>query len=244
MTEAGLQLRNLLLGYVDEHTQDSHPGLISYYPTVVALTATKSGRGGSGTGGNVPLDTAALDFCSGAYWSADGRPMPDTEQARNPDNYRPGFEMTVLGLVDTTRAALDMTPAILPRAVGQTHAPRPDVFNGLRWLSLRADDIADRHPVLFRNICVELTRLWVHVYGVVWGSSKDVTHSQCPHCYQVESVWSNGTNAVCITPGCRTESGARWCWELVGGEWQAIAEPDAGDGTHTDEDLQRWSDVS
>lgn len=239
------RLRQLLVrGYVDEHTQERHPSLLDWYPTVVAWSSVRDGRGGGGSGGSVPLNVAAIDFCSRSYWAAPDIPMPGTEQANNPDHYRPGFEVTVLGLSDTARRALGTEPAIMPRDAGASHLPRPDVQRALRWLALRAQDLWTGHPQLALTIEAEANRLLVRVYAMAWGSSRDTTHSQCPYCHQVESVWSDGSRAVCITPTCRRPDGQRRCWQVNPADdaWHEVEEPDAdGLGRLTDDALSRWT---
>ena len=233
----------LTYGYEDEQTGQYEPGLLSWYPMVAAWTGVRNrGRGGSAGGGGLPLNSDALDFCSRSYWANRDMTMPTTEQAQNPDNYRPGFEVTVLALVDEVRRAYGDKP--LPRERGAGHGPRPDVEHALGWIALRAHDLVADHPALARRVYDEAVRLLVHVRAMYWGNSREATHSQCPHCHQVESVISDGERAVCITPICRRGDGTRYCWQLVDGTWQDVPEPDVdGRGQVGDDEVARWGNV-
>lgn len=245
VTTPAEKLRQLLTyGHDDEHTGEHQPGLLEWYPTVVQWTTVRSvgSAGGSGKSAPLPFNADAMDFLAGRYWANPDLTMagagPNGEA--DPENYREGFEPTVLGLEAATRRGLGFERATHLR--GMPLEPKPAVVAALKWLGHSTELLYDALPLLADTVREEALRLIVRSRGMAWGARLDAQKSQCPHCYQVESVWSDEDRAVCVTPTCRRPDGSRHCWRVVAGEWQEVEEPDVrGRGQVSDEQLQRWS---
>jgi hypothetical protein len=245
VTTPAQRLRQLLTyGHHDERSGEHQPGLLDWYPTVVEWTTVRS-VGGGGAGGKtapLPFNADAMDFLGGRYWANPDLTMGEAGAGgeSDPDNYRDGFEPTVLGLEASARRGLGFAPATHLR--GQPLEPKPAVVAALRWLGHSAELLYDALPFLAETVREESLRLVVRSRSMAWGSRLTAQRSQCPHCYQVESVWSDEERAVCVTPTCRRPDGSRHCWQVVAGQWAEVPEPDVrGRGQVSDEQLQRWS---
>lgn len=242
------KLRNLLTyGHDDERTGEHQYGLLEYYPIVVAWTTVRSvGDGGGGGGKHAPLpfNADAMDFLAGRYWTNTEVTMAGAGAAgeADPENYREGFEPTVLGLELAVRRQLGLNPA--PRMRAEPLQPKPAVVAALRWLGSATETMCAAVPFLADTVREEALRLVVRSRAMAMGSRFDAQKSQCPHCYQPESVWADDRHAVCITPVCRHEDGSRRCWTAVEGAWVSTQEPDLrGRGQVSDEKLMRWAET-
>jgi hypothetical protein len=260
------KLRQLLTyGHHDERSGEHQPGLLDWYPTIVEWTTVRSvGGGGGGKHAPLPFNADAMDFLAGRYWANPDLTMGEAGPSgeSDPENYREGFEPTVLGLEGAARRGLGFAQALPQRA--EPLQPKPAVLAGLRWLGDATEMLYDALPLLAETVREEALRLIVRSRSMTWGSRLTAQRSQCPHCYQVESVWSDEERAVCITPTCRRPDGSRHCWmalcsaceksapeeprckasalgvhQLV---WAATQEPDLrGRGQVSDEQLTRWA---
>jgi hypothetical protein len=244
VTTPAQALRQLLThGHDDEHTGEHQPGLLEWYPTVVRWTTVRSvGAGGGGKHAPLPFNADAMDFLAGRYWANPDMTMGEAGAAGegDPENYREGFEPTVLGLELAARRGLGFEQPTRLRA--EPLAPKPAVIAALRWLGGAAELLYDALPMLADTVREEAIRLAVRSRSMAWGTRLDAQRSQCPHCYQVESVWSDEDRAVCITPTCRRPDGSRVCWRKVDGDWTEVQEPDIrGRGQVSDEQLTRWA---
>jgi hypothetical protein len=267
VTTPAQRLRQLLThGHDDEHTAEHQPGLLEWYPIVVEWTTVRSvGGGGGGRHAPLPFNADAMDFLGGRYWANPDVTMGEAGAAgeADPENYREGFEPTVLGLESAARRGLGFGPASHWR--GAPLEPKPAVVNALRWLGHSTELLYDALPLLADTIREESLRLIVRSRSMAWGARMNAQRSQCPHCYQVESVWSDEDRAVCITPTCRRPDGSRHCWRVlcqachrppaeaprcaemgdgvhVAPVWAEVPEPDPrGRGQVSDEQLTKWA---
>lgn len=241
------RLQELLThGYEDPWTGEHQPGLLDWYPMVVLWTTVRSvGGAGGGRHAPLPLNADALDFCRGRYWADVDIPMSaaNSAQLADPTFYRPGFELTALGLEASARRALGLSPRLkTPSAVGSA---RSDVIAALRWLSTATETLTEAAPLLASTVREEALRVSIRSRGMLWGARLSEQRSQCMYCHQVESVWSDEKRAVCITPTCRQADGSRHCWGYIDGAWEPIREPDVAQrGQVSDEQLQRWADTA
>jgi hypothetical protein len=264
------RLRQLLTyGHHDEHTGEHQPGLLDWYPIVVEWTTVRSVGGGSG-GKHAPLpfNADAMDFLGGRYWANPDMTMGEAGAAgeADPENYREGFEPTVLGLELAARRALGFESAMRMRS--EPLAEKPGVLAALRWLGDTTETLYSVLPLLADTVREESLRLIVRSRSMAWGARMNAQRSQCPHCYQIESVWSDEDRAVCITPTCRRPDGSRHCWRMlcqacqrppteaprciasadrrhVAPTWAEVAEPDPrGRGQVSDEQLTKWASAS
>lgn len=245
ITTPAERLRRLLTdGHDDELTGEHQLGLLEYYPIVTEWVLVRSVGTGGGGGKHAPLpfNADAMDFLSGRYWANPDVTMAGAGPAgeSDPDNYREGFEPTVLGLEAAARHGLGFRPA--PRVRAEPLEPKPAVITALQWLGGAAEAIVEQLPFLAETIREEVLRLIVRSRSMAMGSRFDAVRSQCPHCHQAESVWADEDRAVCITPICRHEDGSRRCWVAVDGAWVSVQEPDLrGRGQVSDEQLTRWA---
>jgi hypothetical protein len=240
------RLRQLLThGHDDEHTGEHQPGLLDWYPIVVEWTTVRSVGGGGGKHAPLPFNADALDFLGGRYWANPDVTMgaAGAEGEADPSNYREGFEPTVLGLEAAARRGLGFAQA--PQMRAAPLQPKPSVVAALRWLGDATEVLYDVLPLLADTVREEALRLVVRSRSMAWGARLAAQRSQCPHCYQVESVWSDEDRAVCVTPTCRRPDGSRRCWQVVDGQWVEVQEPDLrGRGQVSDEQLSRWSSTA
>lgn len=231
---------------VDEHDVEQH-GLAWWYPQVKQWPTVRSVGGAGGRGGAaLPLNVEALDFIGGHYWIGEkSQDRCSHAELQDEDNYRHGFEPTVLELEKSVRRALGQTPPTpLPRT-SDPLAPVPAVTAALAHLLEVADAIA-MHELLYDLVRAEAVRLIVRARGMMHGSRFTAGRSQCMYCYVPESVISDEDRAVCVTPFCRDAAGGRHCWRVdaLTGQWVEVSEPDLrGRGQVTDEQLSRWADV-
>jgi hypothetical protein len=231
---------------VDEHETEQH-GLSWWYPQVKQWPAVRSvgGAGGSSGGAALPLNVEALDFIGGKYWIGErSQDRCSHAELMDEDNYRHGFETTVLELDKSVRRSLGQSaPEPRPRT-GDPLQPMPAVTAALEHLVANVDAVA-LMPFLFELVRSEATRLIVRARGMMHGSRFTAGRSQCMYCFEVESVISDEDRAVCVTPFCRDEAGGRRCWRKdITGSWVEVIEPDIrGRGQVSDEQLSRWSDV-
>lgn len=243
VTTPAQKLRQLLTyGHHDEYSGEHQPGLLDWYPTVVQWTTVRSvGEPGGGKTAPLPFNADAMDFLGGRYWANPDMTMGEAGPAgeADPENYREGFEPTVLGLEAAARRGLGFERATHLR--GLPLEPKPAVTAALKWLGHSAELLYDALPLLADTVREEALRLIVRSRSMLWGARFTAQRSQCPLCFQTESVWSDELRAVCITPTCRRADGSRHCWEFVDGVWHSVQEPDRGRGQVSDEQLQRWS---
>lgn len=229
---------------VDEHGTEEH-GLSWWYPQVKHWPTVRSvGAGGSGGGKSaLPLNAEALDFIGGQYWIGEQSQDRCSEaDLMDEDNYRHGFEPTVLELEKSVRRALgQLQPPAYARAADPLD-PVPAVVHALAHLLDMAAVIAE-HVFLYELVRSEAVRLIVRARSMMHGSRFTATRSQCMYCFETESVISDEDRAVCVTPFCRDETGGRRCWRKdATGQWVEVVEPDIrGRGQVTDEKLSRWA---
>lgn len=248
---------------VDDHGVEQH-GLAWWYPQIKQWPTVRSvGSGGSSSAGSsLPLNAEALDFIGGHYWIGE-KSQDRCSQADllDEDNYRHGFEPTVLELDKSVRRALLLLPPEPQPRAADPLQPTPAVVVALEHLLSLVDAIA-RNDLIYELVRSEAIRLIVRARGMMHGSRFSAGRSQCPHCYEVDSVISDEDRAVCVNPICRDTVGARHCWRIVAvdGEgqqlsddkqhlaarriWVEVGEPDIrGRGQVSDEQLSRWADV-
>lgn len=247
---------------VDEHDVEQH-GLSWWYPQVKQWPAIRSvGGSGGGGGASLPLNAEALDFLGGHYWVGErSQDRCSTTELMDEENYRHGFELTVLELDKSVRRALGQQPATpTPRAADPLQ-PTPAVVIAIEHLVASIDAIV-LQPFLYELVRSEASRLIVRARGMMHGSRFTAGRSQCMYCFETESVISDEDRAVCVTPYCRDEAGGRRCWRMVGfdadgqqlpdgqehravrRQWVEVVEPSVrGRGQVTDEQLSRWADV-
>jgi len=129
----------------------------------------------------------------------------------------------------------------------------PAVVAAIEHLHAMTPALAENY-LLTTLVVDEAIRLIVRARGMMHGSKFTAGRSQCPHCYELESVISDEDRAVCVNPFCRDATGGRHCWRMLpvdvndrpmpGAEWTEVNEPDLrGRGQVTDEQLSRWADV-
>jgi hypothetical protein len=246
-----------LLGetFVDDDEVEHH-GLTWLYPLVKKWPMVRSLGGGSGKpGSRVPFNAAALDFLGSFYWTGESsQDRCSHAELMDEDNYQPGFEPTVLGMERSVRIALKTgpPPTRQPQVPGDILKPIPAVVDAIAWLLAAVDAIA-ADPNLYALVKSEATRLATRAASMIFGSRFSASRSQCPHCYQPDSVISDEDRAVCVNPWCRTATGGRSCWEWLANkpalaaddwrpQWIEVPEPDVrGRGQVSDEQLSRWA---
>lgn len=247
----------------DEHGEEQH-GLAWWYPQVKQWPTVRSvgGDGGSGGSASLPLNAEALDFLGGHYWVGEkSQDRCSHAELMDEENYRHGFEPTVLELDKSVRRALgQLQPPAHARAADPLQ-PTPAVVHALEHLLDMVDAIAD-DVFLSALVHGEAVRLVVRARAMMHGSRFSAGRGPCTHCHLPESVISDEDRAVCINPWCRDALGGRHCWRYVGfGDdgaqlpadqqhravrhaWVEVAEPDIrGRGQVSDEQLSRWADV-
>lgn len=241
----GLLRRVLGTTDVDEHGVEHH-GLRWWYPQVKRWPAVRSvGSGGSGgSGAGAPLNVEAVDFIGGHYWVGErSQERCSHAELMDEDNYRAGFEVTVLGLERAARRALGQNPPPRLPSTGDPLQPLPAVQAALAYLEEFAPEIA-QHEFLLELVREEAIRLVVRARGMMHGSRFSAGRGPCPHCHQVESVISDEDRAFCDNQMCRTRTGERHCWRFLEGQWVEVPEPDIrGRGQVTDEQLSRWRET-
>lgn len=247
------ELRGLLGDtQVGEDGQDWH-GLVWWYPQVKRWSTVRSVGRGSGGGTALPLNAEAVDFVSGTYWADEqNRVMPQARTERDiadlgdPLNYRPGFEMTALGLECSVRRGLGQAPPPRRTPARDPLCASPAVTAALVYLLEFSPEIA-ADDMLRDLVRSEAIRLLVRSRGMLHGARWTASRGPCMHCHQPESVVSDGERAVCITPMCRTVDGERHCWRVDDEkqEWVAVLEPDLrGRGQVTDDQLSRYTNTA
>lgn len=256
-------LRRVLGATVIEHDVEQH-GLAWWYPQVKAWPAVRS-VGGAGGGGRaaLPLNAEALDFLGGRYWVGEkSQDRCSHGELMDEENYRLGFEPTLLELDRSVCRALGLLPPPLQPRATDPMSPTPAVLAALDHLLELVDAIA-AHEFLSDLVYSEATRLIVRARAMMHGSRFTAARSQCMHCHEVDSVISDEDRAVCINPWCRTPDGNRHCWRVASfdaagrllpagqehkatrRDWVEVTEPDIrGRGQLSDEQLSRWADVS
>jgi len=225
---------------------DRH-GLAWFYPHLLELVGTRTTKGRSGGGGGiaVPIDLLALDFLTGRYWASEFAPSETTLD--DPDNYRPGFVVTLRGLERSVCRALRLTPR--PRPTAEGLGIDDGVLDTLAFLALHADQLVDEAPMLAETVRSEALRLLGRAAAMVLGNRFTASVNECMYCYQ-QTVVADEDRAVCRNPDCRRGDGTRRCWrfqfeELAGEErWVEVDEPDVrGRGRLSDEQLSRWTEA-
>ena len=242
---------------------DDHLGLAWWYPQVKAWPTVRSvgASGGGGGSAPMPLNVEAVDFIGGHYWVGErSQDRCSTAELMDEDNYRAGFEPTVLGLERSVRAALGQTPPPARPRTGDPLQPSPAVVAALGYLWEFAPEIA-ADELLHELVREEAIRLVVRARGMMHGSKWSAGRGPCTFCHLPESVISDEDRAVCINPWCRDAVGGRRCWRflsqadvdqaLVAGVdagdwlevgWLEVPEPDVrGRGQVSDEQLSRWA---
>lgn len=252
-----------LLGDVteDEHGV-LHHGLTWLYPQVKTWPTVRSvgGGGGGKPGTALPFNAEALDFIGGDYWVGDSsQDRCSDSELDDPTNYRTGFEPTVLGMEQSVRIQLGAGRAPKhPRpSADDILEPLPAVTAAIAWLLAAVDAIA-ANDFLYAFVREECARLASRATSMMLGSRFSAGRSQCPHCYQTDSVISDEDRAVCVSPICRRADGSRHCWRWAlerpeqlpddgqpwVAQWVDVDEPDLrGRGQVTDEKLSRWAET-
>ncbi|MCU1590045.1 MAG: hypothetical protein JWP11_1301 [Frankiales bacterium] len=254
-----VQLLEQLLGdaSIDDNGVE-HRGLAWLYPEVKQWPMVRSigGAGGGKPGSALPFNAEALDFIGGSYWTGESSQDRCTDaELDDVENYQPGFEPTVLGMEDSVRRALKAGPVFRERqALDDILEPMPSVLAAIAFLRSSIVAIAG-DDFLFRFVREEASRLATRAASMMLGSRFSAGRSQCPKCYEPQSVISDEDRAVCVNPFCRTAGGMRHCWEWLttrpegaAADWRAqwieVDEPDVrGRGQVTDEKLSRWAEA-
>jgi hypothetical protein len=231
---------------VDERNVEQH-GLAWWYPQLKQWPTVRSvGAGGGGGKASLPLNAEALDFLGGHYWIGESSQDRCSEaELMDEENYRLGFEPTVLELEKSVRRALGQNPPVAVARAADPLAPTPAVVAALAHLLEVVDAIAAL-DFLTDLVLSEAVRLVVRARGMMHGSRFTASRSQCQYCFETESVISDEDRAVCINPWCRTPEGGRRCWRVDAetGQWVEVSEPTIrGRGQVSDEQLSRWADV-
>jgi hypothetical protein len=257
-----VHLREVLGDVTTDEQGEERQGLAWWYPQVKLWPTVRSVGGcGCGAGSPSPLNVEAVDFIGGHYWVGErSQDRCSHAELLDEDNYRAGFELTVLGLERVVRRKLGQTEPPRREAAQHLLQPTPAVVAALAYLYEFAPEIA-ADDLLYELVRQEAQRLVVRARGMLHGSRWSAGRGPCLHCHMPESVVSDEDRAVCINPWCRTPQGERYCWRFLGPEdvaaalaagvespgwlepgWLAVPEPDLrGRGQVSDEQLSRWT---
>jgi hypothetical protein len=254
-----------LLGDTDVDAYDvEHHGLAWWYPQLKHWPTVRSVGGGraGGASGPLPLNVEALDFLSEKYWvGTRSIDRCSDDELDDPDNYRAGFEPTLLELERSVRRALG-------QAEPPHHHPPADLLDELPAVRAALDYLREFAPeivadeLLHELVREEAIRLIVRARGMLHGARWSAGRGPCMNCHQPWSVVSDEDRAVCINPMCRRPNGERYCWTYLAQRdvdealvhdvaptspwlepgWLDVPEPDVrGRGQVSDEQLSRWA---
>lgn len=165
------------------------------------------------------LESAEVAHCTYAGCGAD------------PDNWRAGLKLTVLGLEGSVRAALGFhqlrrRPADGYAGVGSDLR----ILDALRWLRSVSYTLVDDHPLLAGTVRDELARVTSRCRGMIDGRGVrlDSAWNACQHCGLTTVCSDQLDRAVCVNVDCRRPDGTRHCWqrEPETDTWTEVDEPD------------------
>jgi hypothetical protein len=164
----------------------------------------------------------------------------------DPDNWRAGLKLTVLGLEASIRQALGFGQLRRQRPPGyEGHGTDDRVLDALSWIRKTAGTLVDTHPQLAETVRDELARVAGRCRGMLDGRGVrlDSDWNDCQHC-GLKTVCSDQVDrAVCVNVDCRRLDGTRHCWQRdpTSDTWVQVDEPDRyGRGRNlSDEQLQK-----
>lgn len=149
----------------------------------------------------------------------------------DPDNWRPGLKVTVLGLENSVRSALGFQQLRRRRADSYAGTGADErILDALKWLRSVSYTIVNDHPQLAETVRDELGRVGARCAGMIHGGrgSLDSVWNECQHCTKPTVCSDQVERAVCVNVDCRRDDGTRHCWKVnpTTGAWEEVDEPD------------------